>query len=620
MRGRGRDLRRPLRPRVRRRRGAARPRHRARRARAARHGRQPLVSGRVPRGDADRRRARSRSTRCTGPTTTPTSSRTAARGSRSSTRCARRRCVRRGSLLVDELEPSDELPPVDTLRDDVAFWLYSSGSTGRPKGVVHLHRDLLYTCETYARHVLGITRADVTLLDDEALPCVRPRQQPLLPLLGRRDHGPAERSSDPDAIFAAVERFRPTLFFSVPTLYNAMLAAEDDGDFSSARLCVSAAEPLPADVWHRWHDKHGLVILDGIGSTEMLHIYCSNTVDDVAPGSSGRPVPGYDVKLVDDDGEVVDGPGSGDLYVRGDSMLREYWNQPEKTADSIRDGWFYSRDRYRRDEEGRYWCEGRADDMFKVSGLWVSPTDVEARLIEHPAVLEAAVVGVPVEGFTKGKAYVTMRDPESGGPRARRRVARVLRRRAPSLPGSPADRVRRQPSEDGHREDRALQAARVRHDVYEHGTRHSASAEPRGADRGARSCRGGARPCRVPADRQQGNRAHDAPGHHRCRRSLEGPGRLLLQDEGEPPARGDPLGARTGRGTDDRRGRLGGGSGGEGSRHGRRDLRRPPPQSRFLPRVHGPYRRGRAQRALQRAQRDVPIDHERRLCRPHQVG
>ena len=216
-------------------------------------------------------------------------------------------------------------------------------------------------------------------------------------------------------MFAAVERFRPTLFFSVPTLYNAMLAAESDTDFSSVRSCVSAAEPLPAEVWHRWNERHGLVILDGIGSTEMLHIYCSNTVDDVAPGSSGRPVPGYDVKLVDDDGDVVDGLGAGDLYVRGDSMLREYWNQPEKTSDSIRDGWFYSRDRYRRDEEGRYWCEGRADDMFKVSGLWVSPTDVEARLIEHSAVLEAAVVGVPVEGFMKGKAYVTVHDPSQAG-------------------------------------------------------------------------------------------------------------------------------------------------------------------------------------------------------------
>ena len=313
-------------------------------------------------------------------------------------------------LRVDELEPGGELLPVDTVRDDVGFWLYSSGSTGRPKGVVHLHRDLLVTCETYARHVLGIQATDVTLSTTKLFHAYGLGNNLSFPywagattvLLGGRP--------TPDAIFGAVERFRPTLFFSVPTLYNAMLAAEGGGDFSSARLCISAAEPLPAEVWQRWHDRHGLVILDGVGSTEMLHIYCSNTFGDVAPGSSGRPVPGYEVKLVGDDGDLVDGPGSGDLYVRGESMLREYWNQPEKTTDSIRDGWFYSRDRYRRDDEGRYWCEGRADDMFKVSGLWVSPADVEARLIEHPEVLEAAVVGVPVAGFTKGKAYVTVHE------------------------------------------------------------------------------------------------------------------------------------------------------------------------------------------------------------------
>jgi benzoate-CoA ligase len=319
-------------------------------------------------------------------------------------------------LLVDELESSEELGPADTLRDDVAFWLYSSGSTGRPKGVVHLHRDLLYTCETYARHVLGIAEADVTFSTTKLFHAYGLGNNLSFPYWAGATTVLLSGRPTPDAVFAASERFRPTLFFSVPTLYNAMLAAEGGGDFSSVRLCVSAAEPLPAEVWHRWSERHGLVILDGVGSTEMLHIYCSNTIGDVAPGSSGRPVPGYDVKLVDDSGDVVDGPGAGDLYVRGESMLREYWNQPEKTTDSIRDGWFYSRDRYRRDEEGRYWCEGRADDMFKVSGLWVSPTDVEARLIEHPAVLEAAVVGVPVEGFTKGKAYVALRDAgEAGG-------------------------------------------------------------------------------------------------------------------------------------------------------------------------------------------------------------
>jgi len=319
-------------------------------------------------------------------------------------------------LLVDELEPSDEFAPVDTAHDDVGFWLYSSGSTGRPKGVVHLHRDLLYTCETYARHVLGITDADVTFSTTKLFHAYGLGNNLSFPywagattvLLGGRP--------TPDAIYSVVAQHRPTLFFSVPTLYNAMLASEEDGDISSVRVCLSAAEPLPAEVWQRWRDTHGLVILDGIGSTEMLHIYCSNTTDDVTPGSSGRPVPGYDVKLVDDTGTLVEGVGTGDLYVRGGSMLREYWNQPEKTADCIRDGWFFSRDRYRRDAEDRYWYEGRADDMFKVSGLWVSPADVEARLIEHPAVLEAAVVGAQVEGFMKAKAYVTAHESDQTGP------------------------------------------------------------------------------------------------------------------------------------------------------------------------------------------------------------
>jgi benzoate-CoA ligase len=318
-------------------------------------------------------------------------------------------------LLVDELEPSAEIAPVDPAQDDAGFWLYSSGSTGRPKGVVHRHRDLLYTCETYARHVLGITEADVTFSTTKLFHAYGLGNNLSFPywagattvLLGGRP--------TPDAIYATVGERRPTLFFSVPTLYNAMLAADDAGDFSSVRLCVSAAEPLPADVWQRWRERHGLVILDGIGSTELLHIYCSNTVDDVAAGSSGRPVPGYDLKLVDDGGTPVEGAGAGDLYVRGGSMLREYWKQPEKTADCIRDGWFYSRDRYRRDDDGRYWYEGRADDMFKVSGLWVSPADVESRLIEHPDVLEAAVVGAQVQGFTRAKAYVTARESSRAG-------------------------------------------------------------------------------------------------------------------------------------------------------------------------------------------------------------
>jgi benzoate-CoA ligase family protein len=321
-------------------------------------------------------------------------------------------------VTLDELSgASDDVPPAPTSVDDPAFWLYSSGSTGRPKGVVHRQRDILVTCETYARGVLGIREDDVTFSTTKLFHAYGLGNNLSFPYWAGASTVLLNGRPTPDAVFDTVARERPTIVFSAPTLYNAMLHAGSDGqDWSSVRVCVSAAEPLPAEVWHRWQERHGLVIVDGVGSTEMLHIYCSNTPDEVAPGSSGRPVPGYEVKLVGDGGEIVDGPGSGDLYVRGDSMLREYWNQPEKTADSIRDGWFYSRDRYRRDEDGCYWCEGRADDMFKVSGLWVSPTDVEARLIEHPAVLEAAVVGVQVDGFTRAKAFVTTVEP--GGPGA----------------------------------------------------------------------------------------------------------------------------------------------------------------------------------------------------------
>jgi benzoate-CoA ligase family protein len=301
----------------------------------------------------------------------------------------------------------DDLPPASTRAEDMAFWLYSSGSTGRPKGVIHRQRDMLATCETYAKHVLRIQEDDVTFSTTKLFHAYGLGNNLSFPYWAGASTVLLPGRPTPEAISAAVARERPTIVFSVPTLYNAML--HDDAanqDWSSVRFCVSAAEPLPAEVWHRWQERHGLEILDGIGSTEMLHIYCSNRAGEVVPGSSGTPVPGYDVKLLDDDRRELAGEATGDLYVRGDSMLAGYWNQPEKTADSIRDGWFYSRDRYRRDADGNYWYEGRADDMFKVSGLWVSPIDVEARLIEHPAVLEAAVVAAEVDGLTKAKAVV----------------------------------------------------------------------------------------------------------------------------------------------------------------------------------------------------------------------
>ncbi|MDQ6691896.1 MAG: AMP-binding protein, partial [Candidatus Dormibacteraeota bacterium] len=177
-------------------------------------------------------------------------------------------------------------------------------------------------------------------------------------------------------------------------------------DLSSIRHCVAAAEALPAEVWRRWKETYGLVILDGVGSTEMLHIYCSNRLDAVKPGSSGLPVPGYELKILDDAGREAAVGEAGDLHVKGDSALALYWGQHERTKRSILGEWFFSGDRYRRDEDGFHWHEGRSDDMIKVGGLWVSPVEVEAALLEHPAVEESAVIGSEIDGFMKIKAFV----------------------------------------------------------------------------------------------------------------------------------------------------------------------------------------------------------------------
>jgi benzoate-CoA ligase len=303
---------------------------------------------------------------------------------------------------------ASDVAPAATRRDDPAFWLYSSGSTGRPKGVVHLQQDIAATCETYGANVLQIAESDVTFSTTKLFHAYGLGNNLSFPLSVGASVVLLTGRATPEAVFATVEQFRPTLFFSAPTLYNLLLRADQDADLSSLRLCISAAEPLPANIWERWKARYGLVILDGIGSTEMLHIYCSNTVGDVAPGSSGRPVPGYEMRLLENDVEV-NGAGVGDLWVHGESAFAEYWNDPDRTKDSIRDGWFYTRDRYRRDGDGRYWYEGRADDMFKVNGLWVSPAHVEATLLDHPAVAESAVVATYVDELQRAKAFVMLR-------------------------------------------------------------------------------------------------------------------------------------------------------------------------------------------------------------------
>jgi benzoate-CoA ligase len=308
-------------------------------------------------------------------------------------------------------------PPADTHRDDMAFWLYSSGSTGRPKGVVHTHGDIDVTVATYARQVLRITERDVCYSTTKLFHAYGLGNGLSFPMSSGATAVLLKGRAAPDRIFEGVERFRPTLFFSVPALYAAMVKTSGRAkvDFSSVRACVSAAEALPAAVLSRWQDMTGVPILDGIGSTEMLHIYCSNTLEDLIPGTSGRPVPGYELRLVDETGNDVAPGEPGDLLVRGESCAAFYWHQRHKTRHCMRGDWFHSGDRYLMTADGHYVYQGRSDDMIKSGGLWVSPADVEGCLVRHPAVSEAAVIGTQVEDVSRIKAFVICAE-EPGDP------------------------------------------------------------------------------------------------------------------------------------------------------------------------------------------------------------
>jgi benzoate-CoA ligase family protein len=317
-------------------------------------------------------------------------------------------------VRTDTITKGTATKPAETRRDDMAFWLYSSGSTGKPKAVVHLQHDIPYTCVTYAEQVLGIKESDTTFSTTGLFHAYGFGNNLTFPYwVGASTVLHAGRNT-PATVLDTIEKRRPTLFFSAPTLYNAILNFEGSRtrDLSSIRHCVAAAESLPAEVWQRWKDAFGLTIIDGVGSTEMLHIYCSNRVDDVRPGSSGKPVPGYELKILDPEGKPAAAGEAGDLYVKGDSALALYWAQHEKTKRSILGDWFFTGDRYRVDADGYYWYEGRSDDMIKVSGLWVSPIEIEAALIEHAAVAESAVVGVDADGFTRIKAFVILKNAE----------------------------------------------------------------------------------------------------------------------------------------------------------------------------------------------------------------
>ena len=307
---------------------------------------------------------------------------------------------------------SSQLEAAETSKDDSAFWLYSSGSTGFPKGCVHLQHDMVYCTENYAKPILKLSPDDITFSASKLFFAYGLGNGLYFPFaLGSSTVLYPGRPIAED-IFKVVERYRPTVFFGVPTLYASMLAlpdAEKRFDFSSVRVCVSAGEALPADILRRWQEKFHVDILDGIGSTEILHIFISNRPGEIRPGSTGKLVPGYDARIVDEQNQPVEAGVMGSLLIRGESTTACYWNKHEKTKDVINGHWIATGDTYYQDPEGYFWYCGRSDDMLKVSGQWVSPAEIEGVLVAHPAVLEAAIIGAnDTDQLIKPKAYIIL--------------------------------------------------------------------------------------------------------------------------------------------------------------------------------------------------------------------
>lgn len=309
---------------------------------------------------------------------------------------------------------SPDAPTAIAPADEVAFWLYSSGSTGAPKGVRHVHGSLRFTAETYGAQVLGIRPDDVMFSAAKAFHAYGLGNALTFPMSVGASTVLLPDRPTPDAVLDVMRQYNPTLFGGIPTLYAALLANPHIGPGAGStrlRRCISAGEALPADIGQRWRSLVGVDILDGIGSTEMLHIFISNSADDIRYGSTGRPVPGYEARIVDEHDRPARNGEAGELVVRGDSAAEGYWNQRAKSRRTFQGEWTYTGDTYIRDEDGYFRFQGRRDEMLKVSGVWVSPFEVEEALVSHPAVLESAVIGRRDEdGLIKPKAFVILRD------------------------------------------------------------------------------------------------------------------------------------------------------------------------------------------------------------------
>jgi benzoate-CoA ligase family protein len=316
--------------------------------------------------------------------------------------------LERDAWLARE-SPQAEVAP--TRRDDPCTLSYSSGTTGEPKGILHAHKDLPLCAELWAVNVLGLRAEDRTFAAAKLFFTYGTGGNLVFPFhVGASAvllAGPARVVKN---VLDTIERFRPTILYNSPTGYAQALAHEGFAgrDLASLRLCVSAGEALPAPIWHAWKERTGLDVLDGIGSTENWHIFVSNRPGDIRPGSSGKPVPGYEVKLVDEEGrELVTPEATGHLWVRGETAARAYLGREEASRRTFRDGWLVTGDEYRRDADGYYWHVGRSDDLLKVGGIFVSPVEVESTLLAHAAVLECAVVGErDTAGLVKPTAFI----------------------------------------------------------------------------------------------------------------------------------------------------------------------------------------------------------------------
>ncbi|HUJ27837.1 MAG TPA: benzoate-CoA ligase family protein [Myxococcales bacterium] len=317
----------------------------------------------------------------------------------------------------------------DTSRDEPAFWLWTSGSTGKPKAAVHAHQDWPHCCELYARPVLGIGPDDRCFSASKLFHAYGLGNALAFPLwVGACTVLMGERPT-PDATYATLTAAKPTLFFGVPTLYAGMLAKQDAPSLDFLRLCISAGEPLPGELFTRWKQRFGTEILDGIGSTEVLHIYVSPRRGSARPDSTGSPVDGYQVRVVDENGSDVKRGETGDLIVRGPSTALCYWNRLQQTRAKMRGEWFFSGDKFRQTDDGDYHYVGRSDDMFKAGGEWVSPTDVESVLVAHASVLECAVTQRNEGGLLKPQAHVVLKQGVAGTPELAEELRQHVRSR-----------------------------------------------------------------------------------------------------------------------------------------------------------------------------------------------